>query len=439
MSSTKMKIKRIIRYVLPSVMGSTCCFLFTIVDAIFVGRGVGPNALGAMNLISPFIMIVSAMNMLINIGGVSIFAIHIGRGDIDGANKIFRHGMFLLLCGSVVLSFSGVVFTGEICTLLGAGETYYHWATDYLFWYALFIIPSALSTGLQNYCRNDGSPELVSIVVIVTTICNILGDWLLIYCIPMGTKGTAIATGISQTLGLFIILTHFARKQGILRFGRTNLEGSLLRDIITHGFPEGISQLATPVMTFCMNIVLIEKVGDFGINAFSVLIYVASFSMAVFAGTCAGLQPMFGQSYGAKDEKDLKFYFKAGLGISFLGSVGITLIAILFSKQICVLFGADASTQEYILRVLPIFAAGFVIMALNVMISSYLYSTERVSLATIISFLRSIVVSTTVILLLPRLFGEKAIWPSTLIYESIVLIIAVILVRHSERNGIEFK
>lgn len=77
--------------------------------------------------------------------------------------------------------------------------------------YFIFIIPSGLSIGLQNYCRNDNAPGLVSMVVVVTTICNILGGWLLIYPLKMGTKGAAIATGVSQTIGLLILLTRFSR------------------------------------------------------------------------------------------------------------------------------------------------------------------------------------------------------------------------------------
>lgn len=435
----RLEARNVIHYVVPTIMSGVCYFLFTIVDAIFVGRGVGTNALGAMNLIGPFVMLVGAANMLINIGGVAIFAVRIGRGDMDGANKVFRHGMFLLLCSSIILSFTGIFFSDGICKMLGAGETFHHLAVEYLFWYSVFIIPSALSTGLQCYCRNDGAPGLVSVVVIVTTICNIFGDWLLIYPIPWGTKGAAIATGVSQTIGLFIMLTHFVRKQGILRFGKTKLESQLFRDIIVHGLPEGISQLATPVMTFCMNKVLIEKVGDLGVNAFSIICYVASFSMAVFLGASEGLQPLFGQSYGAKNEKDLRFYFKSGLGISFFGSIIITAIAVFLRRHICILFGADLATQEYIFQVLPAFAAGFIAMAVNVMISSYLYSTERSFQSTIISVLRSIIVSTAVILLLPHIFGEGIIWFSMLIYEMIVLVVAVVLLRRSEQNGIQFK
>ncbi len=185
--------------------------------------------------------------------------------------------------------------------------------------------------------------------------------------------------------------------------------------------------------------VLIEKIGDLGINAFSVISYIASFSMAAFFGASEGLQPLLGQSYGAGNEKDLKFYFKAGLKICFWGSGAITIVAVFFSRKICELFGTDVVTQEYVLKVLPQFAVGFIAMALNVMISSYLYSTERSLLALSISVLRSVVVNVAIILILPHIFGESVIWFSLLIYEAIVLIIATALLKHSERNGIYFK
>ena len=188
-----------------------------------------------------------------------------------------------------------------------------------------------------------------------------------------------------------------------------------------------------------MNMVLIDMVGDLGVNAFSAISYIASFSMAVFFGASEGLQPLFGQSYGAKKKEDLKFYFKAGLKISFFGSAAVTILAVLFGGYIGSLFGTDAVTREYMLKVLPQFAVGFIATAVNVMISSYLYSTERSFLALNISVLRSIIVNAAVILILPYVFGESIIWFSLLIYEVIVLIIAVALLKHSERNGIHFK
>jgi Na+-driven multidrug efflux pump len=105
----------------PAILSNICFFLFTITDAVFIGRGIGTNALGAMNLINRFILVMGAVNMLISIGGVAIYAVRIGRGDVEDANKIFRHGMLLAACVSAVFSFVGVFFTDEVCIMLGAG------------------------------------------------------------------------------------------------------------------------------------------------------------------------------------------------------------------------------------------------------------------------------------------------------------------------------
>ena len=404
-----------------------------------MGRGVGTNALGAVNLVNHFVLLVSAMNLFISVGGVAIYAVHIGKGDHEGANTVFRHGIFLLLCAATILSLAGTLFTDSICSLLGAGEAFHQYAVDYLFWYSLFIIPAALSAGLQNYCRNDNAPGLVGMAVIVSSVCNIFGDWLLVFPLAMGTKGAAIATGISQTIGLLIMLTHFARNNGNLRFGKVTLNMGLFREIISHGLPEGVSQLATPMMKFCMNHVLIERIGDLGVNAFSVVSNIAILSMGIFTGASEGLQPLFGQSYGAKSEKDLKFYFKSGLMISFGGSVIITILSVLLRENVCALFGSDAATTEYVVQIYPMFSLGFIVMAINVMISAYLYSTERSALSTGISLLRSVVLNSAIILILPRIFGNGAIWLSMFTYETIVLVIAAVLLKHSERNGIQFK
>lgn len=374
------KIRTVVRYVFPTMLSNFCFVLFTVIDAIFVGRGVGTDALGAINLVNPFVMVVSAVNLFISIGGVAICAVRMGEGDTEGANAVFRHGMLLLSCAAAVLSLGGMIFTDELCSLFGAGETFRRYAADYLFWYSLFIIPSALSAGLQNYCRNDNAPGLVGAAVIISSVCNIFGDWLLVFPLAMGTKGAAIATGISQTIGLLIMLTHFVREDGELRFGKISLNLQLFRGIALHSLPEGVSQLATPIMKFCMNLVLIRRVGDLGVNAFSVVSNMAMLSMGIFSGASEGLQPLFGMSYGAKNEKDLKFYLRAGLFTSFGGSVIITILSVLFRGSICALFGSDAATTEYVVQIYPAFSLGFIVMAINVMLSAYLYSTERSAL-----------------------------------------------------------
>lgn len=433
-----MRSKNFVKYVVPTVLSQVSFLLFTVIDGIFVGRGVGTNALGAVNIVMPFVMIVSAVFMLTSIGGVTISAVRFGRGDIKGANQAFMNAAFFNTVFAVLLSAAGIFFKAPICTLFGATDTFHEMSMEYLFWYSIFIIPSSFSSLLQNYCRNDGSPLLVSIAMLISTACNIFLDWLLIFPVGWGLKGAAIATGVSQTIALLIVLSHFIQKKGDLRFERVKLQVQLFKKIIIRGMPECIAQFSTPITTILMNRVLAERLGDTAVNSYSIICYVASFSMGIFYGTSEGLQPLFGQSYGAKNEKDLKYYFRRGMLVNVVGGTFINLLLLFIAKPICSLFGAAEETLNFTLTAMPQYAWGFIIFSMNVMISAYLYSTKRSVQAAVINFLRSFLVNSVMILLLPILFGNGIIWSSFGIYEVIVLVIAVVLLKRSEKNGIAY-
>lgn len=434
----KTRAKNLRKYVIPTVLSSVSYFLFTIIDGIFVGQGVGTNALGAVNIAFPFVMVVGAVFMLTTTGGVTVVAIRLGRGDDKGADAAFLHALFLTLAAATVLCLVGTVFAGTLCRLLGANDTFYDGVYDYVFWYSVFLIPSGLGTALQGFCRNDSDPVLVSAAVIFGTVSNIFLDWLFIFPLGMGLKGAAIATGLSQTATLFAVLIHFVLKRGRLRVCGVKPDKALFNKILLRGTPELIAQLAAPVSIIAMNYVLLARIGDIGVNTFSIIGYVASFSVSIFYGTAGGLQPLFGRCYGAKNETDLKYYFRAGLIINFVGSVIIYALLFFVGTPICRMFGADEKTLAFTLASMPKYAWGFSVMALNTMISAYLYSTKRSRQAIIMNILRSFVFDLAAIILLPVFFAPDVIWHSFGIYELMVLLVAVILLRRSEKNGVVF-
>ena len=255
----------------------------------------------------------------------------------------------------------------------------------------------------------------------------------------MGIMGAAIATGISQTVSWLVVAMHFILHKDDLRIRPYKPQMGMFGQIIFFGLPEMIAQFATPVTTICLNTVIVAHLGEVGVNAFAVISYVASLAISVFAGAAEGLQPLFGQTYGAKEEKDMKWYFRSGMLISFVGSIVIVGLCIFFGRPICSLFGADAETLEYTLYYLPQYAWAFVVVGLNTMISAYLYSTERSGYAIPLNICRALAFNTLIIRGLPALVGESIIWYTYGIAEGAVLVLAVILLKISERNGIVFK
>lgn len=431
--------KKLAKYVLPTVLSQLCFFLFTIIDGIFVGNGIGMDALGAVNIAYPFIMLISALNMLITMGGSTVAAIRLGRGDKEGANQVFMHSVFAMVIASVVVSVLGMTLTAPIGRLLGAKDVYIDYVTDYMFWYSVFIVPSSISVLLQGFGRNDGAPTLVMIGSIVSSLINIFLDWLFVFPLKMGLKGAAMATGIAQCSGLLIVLVHFVFKRGDMHFAKFTLTGHLFAKIALRGFPETIAQLSMPIATICMNRVLLAHIGSIAVNSFSIVSYVASFSMAIFFGVSGGSQPLYGQCYGEKNEPDLKYYFRTGLIVNFIGSVTVYTLVAFIGGYIGKLFGADSATSDFTAKVMPQYGWGFILMSFNTLISAYLYSTKRSKEAIIANLCRSIVFAVSVTLLLPMIFGSSVIWYTFGIFEFLSLICFVGLMLFSERNGIVYK
>lgn len=245
--------KNVFKYVFPALLTNACFFLFTVVDGIFVGNGVGTNALGAVNIAYPLIMIAMALNMMASIGGVTVVAIRLGRGDTDGANKAFMHSFLFTFVLSVVLMLLGTLATETLGILLGANDVYLPMVKEYLFWYCVFAVPTLVNVNLQGFCRNDGSPMLVGTATVISTVLNIFLDWLFVFPMQKGLMGAAVATGISQTVSCLIVLSHFLFKKGNLRFKRERFDKKLLGKVLYRGTPEMIAQFATPVMTICYN------------------------------------------------------------------------------------------------------------------------------------------------------------------------------------------
>ena len=437
MADSRKKI--IFKNVAPAILANACVFLFSVVDGIFVGQGAGMDALGAVNIALPFVLIVQALNAMASIGGVTITAIRFGRGDKEGAQNAFMHSVTINFIVGCLVTLIGCGLTAPVCKLLGATGNYFELAKDYVFWWALFAVANSVSLNLQSFCRNDGNPGLVAITNVVITTLNIFLDWLFVFPMQMGVAGAAIATGISQVVGLCVILTHFIFKKGELRIRKYKPQGKLFRKIVLRGLPEAIAQFSTPVTTFCMNQTLMATYGDIGINAFSISSYLSSFTMSIFFGASEGMQPLFGQAYGAKRDDDLKHYYRSGQIISIVGSAICVAIYVIFPHALCKLFDADDITIDFTCIHMWEYCWGFIIGSINTMISAYFYSTKRSTQAIVLNTVRSLIMNSLVITFIPMIFGKLIVWHTFGIFEVLVLIAAIIIKKYSERKGIIYK
>lgn len=363
-------------------------------------------------------------------GGGTVVAIRMGREDREGANHAFMTAFLLTLLASLLLTLIGMAFSRQIVDLSG-GRTLSHtmrdMAADYLFYYCAFSVPMLMSTCLSVFVRNDGSPMLSFVGMCAGAGANIFLDWLFIFPLQMGVVGAAIASGLGQVFSVAVLLSHFVRKRGSLRFRRFSASGSLIGKICKRGVPEAASQLTTPVTALCYNLVLAKLAGDIGVSTFSILSFIYSLANAILSGTAQGLQPLWGSRYGKGDTKAVNACFRWGITVNAALSVLIFGFLCLFDQPVIRIFNQDADLVQDASAALPLFSLSFLPMALNLIYTAFLYSTKRTLQADIISFSRGVVLKAAAIFCLPLLLGGGAVWLAPFVAEVLTLVFALIL------------
>ena len=412
-------LKSLCRYIFPAMGGLFVTYLYNVVDGIFVGRGVGSAALGAVNIGVPFITFAVAIAAMFPMGGGTVVAIRMGREDKEGANHAFMTAFLLTLLASLLLTLIGMAFSRQIVDLSG-GRTLSHtmrdMAADYLFYYCAFSVPMLMSTCLSVFVRNDGSPALSFVGMCVGAGANIFLDWLFIFPMKMGVVGAAIASGLGQVFSVAVLLSHFVRKRGSLRFRRFPVSGALIGKICKRGVPEAASQLTTPVTALCYNLMLARLVGDIGVSTFSVLSFIYSLVNAILSGTAQGLQPLWGLCYGERDTDGMNLYFRWGIRINAI-----------LSEPVIQIFNLDPELVQNASAALSLFGLSFIPMALNLIYTAFLYSTKRTLQADAISLSRGVVLKAAAIFCMPVLFGIDVIWLAPFAAELLTLVLALVL------------
>ncbi len=423
------KTKSLFGYIFPALGGLFVTYLYNVVDGIFVGQGVGSAALGAVNIGVPFITFVVAAAAMFPMGGATVVAIRMGRGDTEGANHAFMTALSLTVLLSVLLMAAGMIFSGQIVDLSGAGKLspqMREMSAQYLFYYSAFSIPMLMSTCLSVFVRNDGSPALSFVGMCVGAAANIFLDWLFIFPLDKGVIGAAVASGLGQVFSVLILLSHFVRKKGALRIKAFKINFMLIKKVCRRGVPEAVTQLTTPVTALCYNLMLAGLIGDIGISTFSVLSFIYSLANAVLSGVAQGLQPLWGQCYGKQDTVEMKWYFRCGIVINSILSVLIYALLFFFDKPIICIFNRDAELVQTASAVLPLFGLSFIPMALNLICTAFLFSTKRTGAANAIAVSRGIIVKALAIFCLPMIFGSDAVWFAPFAAEIVTLAFAAV-------------
>jgi len=416
------RLKEFFKYAIPSALAMFISSLYTVVDGIFVGQGVGDLALAAVNIVLPFTVMLFGLASMFAIGGGALVSKNIGAKNIDRAVSIFRQVFKFLLIASGIISIICIIFTEQIVTMLGATSNLKGLAVEYLRFYAIFCIPNLIGIVLSSFVRNDGRPKLAMISTIAGAITNIILDYVFIFKFGLGIKGAAIATGLGQIVTVSVLLPHFIMKKGYLTFGNIRINKDDLKEFCLIGFPSFLAQGSYSIMVLIHNIVLVKFIGEMGISAYSIINYITTNIYMVLYGLTLGVQPLISYNFGKKDGEKMLGFFKITCISSTLISGFSVIICFVFGPTLIGIFTADPVIANLAYMALRIASISYFVVGINLNTLVYFQALETPKYSNLSCLLRSVIYLPISLMILYKVFGANGIWAGTILSESLTFI-----------------
>ena len=415
--------KKLLRFILPSIIMMVFTSIYSVVDGIFVSNFVGKSAFASVNLIMPYLMGISALGFMIGTGGSAIVAKTLGEGKKEQANEYFSMLVYLTLIGGIVLSALGILFSPLIARGLGADGALLTNCVLYARITLLSMPAFMLQNVFQSFFVTAEKPKLGLGVIVIAGVTNMVLDFLLVGVFQIGLAGAAFATVTSECIGgLFPILYFARRNSSLLKLGRTHFNGKIFLCACGNGSSELMTNLSSSIVNSLYNIQLMNLAGENGVAAFGTIMYVNFIFIAIFLGYSIGSAPLVSYHYGAGNHDELKNLFGKSLRLIRIWGLMLFILAQLIARPLAAIFvGYDADLFSMTQNGFRIYCIVYLINGFNIYGSSFFTALNNGLISAAISFLRTLVFQLAAVLLLPLLLGINGIWSAVAVAELLTL------------------
>lgn len=424
--SKPMSYRQFLKYLLPSILTMIFLSFYTTIDGFFVSRYAGSDALAGINIAIPITCVIFGTSVMLATGAGAIIGEHLGRKENKKANEIFSFISFVLLIFSIVFSIIGIVFLKPIAIFLGASERLMEHVLPYAFVIFAGTIPMAFKLFFEYLVRTDGNSKIGLNMSLIGLIFNVVLDYLFVAVLELGTFGAALGTVISICISAFIGLYYFL-KNGNIKFCKPKFDFKILFKSCYNGSSEMLTELSTGITTLLFNIIIIKELGEDGVAAVTIIMYIYYFFIAFYMGISVASAPIVSYNLGAKNYQKIKEVLKYSFVTIGITAFLIMIIIFAFGKSIIGLFADSGNVFDLTLNALMYFSPVFLFIGLNVFMSGYFTALGDGLSSAIISILRSLIFVVIFILILPKVIGINGIWLTMPLAEVSTIIISLFL------------
>lgn len=397
---------------LPAGVGILVMSLNIVIDTIFVGNWIGSTAIAAINVVLPISFFISALGMAIGVGGGSVISRALGADNYEKASKTFGNEITLTFIIVSVMALVGLVFVDTLIPLFGGKGGIFEPAKTY-YQIILYGVPIlALNMMGSSTMRAEGKPKYAMIAMIIPSVVNIVGDYLLINVYDLGMAGAAWATTLSYVFSIVYITWFFASKHSELKinWGHLGLDFSLLKEIGALGFVTLSRQAVVSVVYLIMNNLLFELGGESSVAVYGIVGRLLMFVLFPVLGVTQGFLPIAGYNYGAKKPHRVHESINKAIMYGCILAVFIFGGIQFFAEDIARAFTDDKQVLEQAPGAMRWVFAAIPIISFQLIGAAYFQAIGKAKPALLLTLTRQGFFFIPLVLILPRFFGEWAVW-----------------------------
>lgn len=428
--------KQFAKYVSLNIMGMVGLSCYILADSYFIARAQGADGLTALNLALPIYNLIFAIGSMTGVGSAIRYTIAKSRGFSDADDYVFNSLFFTVITG-LLFSAAGLLFPDRIMTLLGADESILKTGTSYT---RIFMSCSPffmINYAANAYVRNDGAPNTAMAATLISSLFNILFDYILMFPLHMGMDGAALATGLSPVVGILICLIHFRSEKCTVKIKICRPSFKKLFYSWQVGISAFVAEISSGVITMTFNFLILSIAGNTGVAAYGIIANIALVAVAFSNGIAQGSQPLVSRSFGMKKHDEVVKLRNMSLLTAFFTAAVIYTVLAVFAHEITELFNHEKNEQlaSYAVTGIRLYFTGIIFAGLNIAGSSFFSAVENVRASFTVSVLRGFVLILLFAFILSSLFGMNGVWLAYTAAEAVSAAVMFFFIIRSAKHG----
>lgn len=429
--STLSPFRLFMKCAVPNVVSMAFISVYYAVDGIFVGKYLGSDALAALALIIPFVIMSFALADMIAIGSAVQIAMNLGRGKKKLAQKIFSSSMLIIFIISCCVGLLEYFLSPVLIEFLDVSSQIKTMAKECMLVFALFAPFTMLSFALDNYLRICGKSTYSMVMNVIIALSNILLDYLFIVVLGWGLFSAVLATCLGLVLGGIFGILPFLLQNLELKFTGVFMSLKLFKSIVYNGSSEFFGNISGSLYNVFANLILLKIANTQAVAAFSIVLYVDSFIMMLIIAMGDAMQPALSYNYAKKDFTRIRAIMKVIFLAGGLLSIFSILMIFAFGENGVKLFAKDNDEAfiHFAYLALAFFALNYLFAWFNTLCSSFFTAFNKPSFSLILSLSQNLFIPLCFLFILPYFMGLNGVWLSPFFAEFCVLILAFVFLK----------